>query len=156
MSVLVLKHFAKIANNGNISFYHADLWNEQRLSLIGKEVEITIKERHRKPSVSQFSYYWGGILRTCLQHESFQGYDSVEDLHKSVMQPLFLGYQIRVVVGGKKYDKHMVKSLTELSKKETAEFIDNVLNFVAQEGVIILQPEQYTEKYYREINLDKE
>lgn len=156
MSVIVLKHFAKIANNGNISFYHADLWNEQRLSLIGKEVEITIKERHRKPSISQFSYYWGGILRTCLQHESFSHYTSVEELHKEVMQPMFLGYQVRVVVGGKKYDKHMVKSLTELSKKETAEFIDNVLNFVAQEGVIILQPEQYTEKYYREINLDKE
>ena len=132
MSVLVLKHFAKIANNGNISFYHKELWNEQRLSLIGKEVEITIKERHRKPSISQFSYYWGGILRTCLQHESFSHYTSVEELHKEVMQPLFLGYQVRVVVGGKKYDKHMVKSLTELNKEETSKFIENVLNFVAQ------------------------
>ncbi len=156
MSVLVLKHFAKIANNGNISFYHKELWDEQRLSLIGKEVEITIKERHRKPSISQFSYYWGGILRTCLQHESFSHYTSVEELHKEVMQPLFLGYQVRVVVGGKKYDKHMVKSLTELNKEETSKFIENVLNFVAQEGVIILQPEQYQEKYYKEINLDKE
>lgn len=155
MSVIVLKHFAKIANNGNISFYHKELWDEQRLSLIGKEVEITIKERHRKPSISQFSYYWGGILRTCLQHESFSHYTTVEELHKEVMQPMFLGFQVRVVIGGKKWDKPMVKSLTELNKIETAKFIDNVLNFVAQEGVIILQPEQYTEKYYKEIDLTK-
>jgi len=70
-----------------------------------------------------------------------------------VMAPLFLSYQVRVIVGKKKYDKYMVKSLTELNKKETSEFIDNVLNFVAQEGVVVLPPEQYTDKYYREINV---
>jgi hypothetical protein len=153
MADINLRHFGKVLDNGNISFINAELWNEQRLSLAGKDIEITIKERHRKPSISQFSYYWGGILRTCLQHESFSHYTSVEELHKEVMAPMLLGYQVRVVVGGKKYDRHMVKSLTELSKKETAEFIDNCLNFVAQEGVIILNPEQYTEKYYKEIEI---
>ena len=74
-------------------------------------------------------------------------------MHKEVMAPMFLCYQIRVVVGKKKYDKHMVKSLTELNKKETSEFIDNVLNFVAQEGVVVLSPESYTDKYYREIHV---
>lgn len=150
---VTIRHFGRVLPNGNISFYNVELWQEQRESLAGKEFELTIKERHKRPSVSQFGYYWGGILKTCLQHESFSHYTTVEELHKDVFQPMFLSYQVRIVVGKKKWDKTMVKSLTELNKKETSEFIDNVLNFVAQEGVLILPPEQYTDKYYREINV---
>lgn len=150
---VTIRHFGRVLPNGNISFYNVELWQEQRESLAGKEFELTLKERHKRPSVSQFGYYWGGILKTCLQHESFSHYTTVEELHKEVMAPMFLSYQIRIVVGKKKWDKTMVKSLTELNKRETSEFIDNVLNFVAQEGVLILPPEQYTDKYYREINV---
>lgn len=153
MANVQIRHFGRVLPNGNISFYNVELWQEQRESLAGKEFELTIKERHKRPSVSQFGYYWGAILKTCLQNESFSHYTTVEELHKEVMAPMFLCYQIRVVVGKKKYDKHMVKSLTELNKKETSEFIDNVLNFVAQEGVIVLSPESYTDKYYREITI---
>lgn len=148
-----IRHFGRVLPNGNISFYNVELWQEQRESLAGKEFELTLKERHKRPSVSQFGYYWGGILKTCLQHESFSHYTTVEELHKDVFQPMFLSYQVRIVVGKKKWDKTMVKSLTELNKRETSEFIDNVLNFVAQEGVLILPPEQYTDRYYREINV---
>lgn len=150
---VTIRHFGRVLPNGNISFYNVELWQEQRESLAGKEFELTLKERHKRPSVSQFNYYWGGILKTCLQHESFSHYTTVEELHKEVMAPMFLSYQIRIVVGKKKWDKTMVKSLTELNKRETSEFIDNVLNFVAQEGVLILPPEQYTDKYYREITI---
>jgi hypothetical protein len=153
MAAILIKHFGRCLDNGNIVFYHKSLWDEQRDALSGKEIEITIKEKHKRPTVSQFSYYWGAILKTCLQNESFSHYTTVEELHKEVMAPMFLCYQIRVVVGKKKYDKHMVKSLTELNKKETSDFIDNVLNFVAQEGVIVLSPESYTDKYYREITV---
>ena len=153
MANITIRHFGRCLDNGNISFYNKELWNEQRNVLAGKEIEIVIKERHRRPTVSQFSYYWGAILRTCLEHESFQGYLNVEELHKCVMQPMFLGYQVRVIVGKKKWDKQMVKSLSELTKKETSEFIENVLNFCAEQDVIILPSEQYIEKYYREITL---
>ena len=153
MANIQIRHFGRVLPNGNISFYNVELWQEQRESLAGKEFELTIKERHKRPSVSQFGYYWGAILKTCLQNESFSHYTTVEELHKEVMAPMFLCYQIRVVVGKKKYDKHMVKSLTELNKAETSEFIDNVLNFVAQEGVIVLSPESYTDRYYREIHV---
>lgn len=150
---VTIRHFGRCLDNGNIVFYNKEIWDEQRSVLAGKEIELVIKERHKRPSVSQFGYYWGGILKTCLQHESFSHYTTVEELHKEVMAPMFLSYQIRIVVGKKKWDKTMVKSLTELNKRETSEFIDNVLNFVAQEGVLILPPEQYTDKYYREITI---
>lgn len=153
MANITIRHFGRVLQNGNISFYNVELWQEQRESLAGKEFELTIKERHKRPSVSQFSFYWGGVLKTCLQHESFSHYTTVEELHRDVMAPMFLSYQVRVVVGKKKYDKVMTKSLTELNKKETSEFIENVINFAAQEGVVVLSPEQYTDRYYREITI---
>jgi len=154
MADISIRHFGRVLPNGNISFYNVELWQEQRESLAGKEFELTIKQRHKRPSVSQFGYYWGAILKTCLQNESFSHYSTVEELHREVMAPMFLCYQVRVIVGKKKYDKHMVKSLTELNKQETSEFIDNVLNFVAQEGVLVLSPEQYTDMYTD--NIDRE
>lgn len=150
-----IKHFARILQNGNISFYNNEMWQEQRQALAGKEVELVIKEKHKRPTVSQFSYYWGGILGTCLTCECFNHYSTKEELHKEVFAPMYLSYQVRVIVGKKKWDKVMVKSLSELNKKETSDFIENVINFCAEQGVIILPSEQYIEKYYREIVLNK-
>jgi len=148
-----VKHFARVLDSGKLIFYNLDMFNEQKLSLRGKEIELTIKEKFKRPTVSQFSYYWGGILGTCLTCNCFDHYTTKEELHKNVFAPMFLGYQVRVIVGKKKWDKQMVKSLSELTKKETSEFIENVLNFCAEQDVIILPSEQYIEKYYREITI---
>jgi hypothetical protein len=155
MASVLIRHFGRITHSGKLFFYELELWNQQLQTLAGKEFEIIIKEKHKRPTVNQFSYYWGGILKTCLTCEQFSHYTTVEELHKEVFQPMFLAYQVRVVVGKKKFDKVMVKSLSELNKQETADFIDNVLNFLAMEGITILPKDNYVEKYYREINLTK-
>lgn len=148
-----IRHFARILDNGKLIFYNLDMFEEQKLSLRGKEVELIIKEKHKRPTVSQFSYYWGGILGTCLTCECFNHYSTKEELHKEVFAPMYLSYQVRVIVGKKKWDKVMVKSLSELNKKETSEFIENVINFCAEQDIIILPSEQYIEKFYREITI---
>jgi len=51
-----IKHFGRILPNGNISFYNNEMWQEQRQSLAGKEFELTLKEKFKRPTVSQFSY----------------------------------------------------------------------------------------------------
>jgi hypothetical protein len=156
MSTPIIKHFGRISETGKILFYHTDLWDEQRTSLAGKEFELTIKAKYKKPSVSQFNYYFGCILQACLKSESFSHYSKVEDIHSEVMSPMFLGYSTKVVVGGKSWIKQCTKSLTELTKEETSRFIENVINFCGQEGIIVPEAESYTNRYYREINLDKE
>ena len=148
-----VKHFGMVLQNGNISFYNNEMWQEQRQSLAGKEFELILREKHKRPTVSQFSYYWGGILGTCLTCECFSHYTTKEELHKEVFAPMYLSYQVRVIVGKKKWDKVMVKSLSELNKKETSDFIENVINFCSEQGVVILPSEQYIEKYYREITV---
>jgi hypothetical protein len=48
-----------------------------------------------------------------------------------------------------------VRSLAELSKKETAEFVEKVLMWCEQNEILILPAEQYVEKYYKEVTLKK-
>lgn len=151
-----VKHFGKVADNGNLSFYHLNLWDDQRFSLRGKEFELILREKHKKPSVNQFGYYFGCILGVCLTCEQFSHYQTREEIHKDVFSPLFLSYKIKVVVGKKSWIKDVSRSLADLSKAETSEFIQNVLNFCAQEGIVVPEAESYVEKHYREINLDKE
>lgn len=151
MSKVEIRHFARILDNGNINFYNNQLWHDQRISLKGKEIEIVIKEKLKRPTINQFSYYFGCILGVCLTCEQFSHYYTREEIHKEVFSPLFLSYKVKVVVGKKSWLKDVTRSLTELSKAETSDFIQNVLNFCMQEGIVIPEADQYVEKYYREI-----
>lgn len=150
---ITIRHFGKILDNGNISFYDNEMWQNQRLSLAGKEFELVIKEKIRRPSPNQFSYYFGGILGTCITCEQFSHYSTVEEIHNEVFKPMFLSYQVMVKVGEKKWQKTVTRSLSELNKKETNEFIQNVLNFCSQEGIEILEAQQYVNKHYRETEI---
>lgn len=150
-----VKHFGKMSENGNPYFYHLDLWNDQRMSLAGKEFEIILKEKHKRPSLNQFGYYFGCILGVCLTCNEFQHYQTRDEIHKNVFAPMFLSYKIKVVVGKKSWLKDVSRSLADLSKSETSEFIQNVLNFCAQEGIVIPEAESYVDKHYREIDLTK-
>jgi len=146
-----IRHYGRILDNGNISFYNPELWEDQRLSLRGKEFEIVIKEKLKRPTINQFGYYFGCILGVCLTCEQFSHYYTREEIHKEVFSPLFLSYKVKVVVGKKSWLKDVTRSLTELSKAETSDFIQNVLNFCMQEGIVIPEADAYVDKYYREI-----
>ena len=150
---ITLRHFGKIHENGNIIFYDNKMWENQRLSLRGKEFELVIKPKLKRPSPNQFSYYFGGILGTCITCEQFSHYSTVEEIHNEVFKPMYLSYQVMVKVGDKKWQKTVTRSLSELNKEETSEFIQNVLNFCAQEGIEILEADKYVQKHYRKIEI---
>jgi len=40
-----IRHFGRILDNGKIVFYDSELWENQRYSLKGKEIELVIKEK---------------------------------------------------------------------------------------------------------------
>ena len=150
-----IRHFGRILDSGKIVFYDSELWENQRYSLKGKEIELVIKEKIRRPSVNQFSYYFGGILGTCLTCEMFSHFSTVEQIHKEVFAPEFLSYQNKVTIGKMSLMRTHVRSLAELSKKETAEFVEKVLMWCEQNDILILPAEQYVEKYYKEVTLKK-
>ena len=151
----ILRHFGRVKPNGDILFYDTNMWANQRESLAGREFELVIKEKIRRPSVNQFSYYFGGILGTCLTCEMFSHFNTVEQIHKEVFAPEFLSYQNKVTIGKMSIMRTHVRSLAELSKKETAEFVEKVLMWCEQNEILILPAEQYVEKYYKEVTLKK-
>jgi hypothetical protein len=147
----IIKHYGKIAPNGNISFYDAELWANQRMELRGKEFELVIKQRTRRPTSNQFGYYWSGILGTCLTCEMFSHFLTAEDIHKEVFAPQFLSYQTKFYLGKIIYTRTHVRSLGELTKQETNEFIEQVLNWCKENDIDILPADQYVTKFYTEI-----
>lgn len=144
-----IKHFGKILPNGNIVFSNEELWGEQRAALAGKDFELTIKERVRKATPSQYSYYFGGILQTCLKCEAFSHFYTVEEIHDSVFSQMFLKYQTQAELKGVHYTATHVRSLSGLSKKELSEFVEKVLNWCAENGIEILPAENYSNKFYK-------
>ncbi len=150
MSRLNLKHPAKIIR-GKIETYNKSLWQHHIFSLEGKEVEIIIKEKQKKPTLDQFAYYRGGILGTCHRSEMFSYFDNQDQIHENYFAPKFLSYKQLVVFPNEKYEVTKIKSMSELNRKETAEFIDRVIADCEMNGIHILSPEEYYQTHYKTI-----
>jgi|SRR6478609_1682474 len=145
----VIRHFGRVLENGNISFYNEELWENQRLSLRGCDFELVIKKKLRKPSPDQFGYMFGGILSTMLTCEQFSHYNDPKELFDDVFAPMFLSYNIMVKVGEKKWMRTKERHLSDLNKEETSALIEKMLIYCAQEGIEVLPADQYVNKYYR-------
>lgn len=145
----IIRHFGKVLDNGNISFYNEELWENQRLSLRGCEFELVIKKKLRKPSPDQFGYMFGGILGTMLTCEQFSHYNDPKELFYDVFSPLFLSYNVMVRVGKKSWLKTRERPLSDLNKAEISDLIEKMLIYCAQEGIEVLPADQYVNKHYR-------
>jgi len=137
-----IKHYGKVIN-GKMRFHNEPLWEQQRLALEGKEFELVIKEKHKKPTNDQYSYYFGGILGTCHESEMFSHFDKPQDIHDDYFSPKFLSYSKMVVMKNERYQIKQYHRLSELTRKELGEFIDKVIAWCETEGIHILTSEQY-------------
>lgn len=147
----IVRHFGKTLENGDMIFHNEELWDNQRKSLVGKEWELVIKPRVRKPSPNQFSYLFGGILPTIMSCNEFSHYTDAKELFDDYFAPKFLSYQVLVRKGKKTWLQTKTKGLSDLSKKEMAELVDKMLIYCGQEGIEVLEAEAYVNKHYREI-----
>lgn len=150
-----VRHYGKITPEGKIIFTHPELWDEQRLALRGNDFELIIKKRVKKPSVDQFSYLFGGILRSIMNTNQFSHYDNPKELFEEIFSPMYLSYQVMAKAGKKRWLVNKERHLSDLSKEEMGELIDKMLIYCGQEGIEILDKEQYSNKFYKEINLDE-
>jgi hypothetical protein len=143
-----LQHHGKI-ENGRITFYNPELYSQHLTELEGKEIVFIMKEKHKKPSNNQYSYYRGIILLCCYQSEMFSHFDNKDDIHSNYFAQKYLSYITKVQLKNEYYEIKKVKSLADITEKEMSVFIEKVLMDCAENGIIILSPEESFNNRYK-------
>lgn len=146
-----IRHFGKVKENGDLLFRNLELWNSQRMSMVGSEFELIMDKKLKRPSPDQFSYLFGGIVGSMMSCEQYSHYNDPKELIDDLLAPMFLSYQVLVRVGKKSWLQTKTRRLSDLGKSELSDFIEKVLIYCAQEGIEILDSESYVQKFYREI-----
>jgi hypothetical protein len=147
---LLIKHYGKIINGKKI-YYNQPLYNQQLISLEGKEFVEVIEEKHRNPSPDQHKFYRGGILGTCIQTEFFSNFPTEDAIHENFFAPMFLSYTQQVITPKESKIITKVRSTADLSKKEYSEFIEKVIGWCIENDIQIGSPEDYHSRYYKTI-----
>ncbi len=142
---LIINHYGRI-KAGKLIFDIPDLYNHQLLELEGCDVVVNIKKRFKKPSISQYNFYRGGILLACYQSEEFSWCDNKDVIHDTYFAPKFLSYTVK---GKDGKEIKLVRSLADINNEEMTEFISRVLADCTEMGIIVPSPEQFYNKYYQ-------
>lgn len=144
---LSIRHFGKV-KGGRTVFSNQQLYFQQLSQLEGKEFELVIKERLKRPTISQYNYYRGAILSSCFESEMFSYFDTADQIHSDYFAPKFLSHTVLVKLPTKQYEILKVRSMADLTRKEISEFIERVIVECALIDIQILSPEEYQNKHY--------
>jgi len=125
------RFIARIDPNGTF-IYRDPIGLKQKIkSLLGKDVEISIKSLSKKRSVNQNDYYWGVVIPYLLEEIKYLDKDS---LHHYIKTEFLADYSTPIPT---------VKSTTELSTVEMEEFLDRVRKWASSEyGLYIPLPNE--------------
>lgn len=114
-----MKHFAKVIK-GKVVLTNKDYFSQDLLSHEGETIEIYIDKYEPKRTISQNKYY-----RTILKHIG----DSLGYTQKEIgeiMKSKFLSEVNPDVI-----------STADLTKKEFTEYLDRVIQFGAEQGIVL-------------------
>ena len=124
------KFLARIDPKGNFVYRDPVGLKQKIRSLIGKDVEISIKSLSRKRSLNQNDYYWGVVipyLLSVIQTDK-------DSLHHYIKTEFLADYSTPIPT---------VKSTTDLTTVEMEEFLTRVRNWASSEyGLYIPLPNE--------------
>jgi hypothetical protein len=143
-------HYAEVLEDGKTIIYsNPSLRDAQIQQLAGKKIEIEYRKQRKSISKDTFGYYWGGIVPTALEFEMFGGWsDKRFDLY---FRGKYLSYTELFIVNGVKEEKVYVKDLKDLSQEEMNIYITQVVQWLAENGIVILDPKQYKLQQYKTV-----
>lgn len=142
-----IKHYGRVENGKKI-YYNQPLYANQLQSLEGQQFVEIIKAIRRKPSISQYNYYRGGILPTCYQSEMFCHLDNKDEVHSLYFAPKFLTHKKLAIIGGKQIEVPETRSLADLTQDEMTIFITKVKADCEMNNISIGDPQDYYNKFY--------
>lgn len=126
------------AVDGKLTIHKKKLFDKYVASLKGL-VSIEIKKRRAKRSLNQNAYYWK-ILEIIGDEYGIEK----EELHD------YFGAEYRSIkkvltnkVTGEIFELDFIRSTSSMNKIEFGEYLDKVIAWAANMGIIILSPEEY-------------
>lgn len=137
--------FYGTVENGKLTLHKPKLFQKYIKSLKGL-VSVEVKSRKSKRNLNANSYYW--VCLTVLGDEL--GYTKEE------MHALFGNMFRKHVVGmpnkntGEIIDVEFIESTAAMSKGRFAEYVDQVIRWAAEMGVILLTPEEFYNDHFNQ------
>jgi hypothetical protein len=132
---ITFKHKGVVQNGElyleDVSFYKEDLVRHN-----GLNIHIEIHEEELDHTFEQMKFFRGPITSIALQSNAFAGYSKLE--FQELMKTMFLAEKkdVRMLNGIIKEVIH-IPSLGNLKLKEMNQFINDVIQFLAEEGITI-------------------
>jgi hypothetical protein len=132
-----------VVRNGKPIFDMPQLFQSKVDSLEGKRFDLLMEPEHEKVTVSQWAYYYGGIIKgTCMKTEAFAGWTDKE-INQAILNHLRTSIKIVLFKDGSESTMSYVDDLKQYSKTEMVLYIEDVLNFLAEKEIYPLPPDNY-------------
>ena len=135
-----VKHKGKVTDGelylNNVEYYKLCLKEFE-----GKEIEVVVKEKEKDPTLRQYGYYYGVVLPTALKDETFGGWTK-EELD-AYLKNNFLQKTKLKILNNVPVELRYSPSKAIITKEEMTEFLNKVIIFLAQQGIIVPESHEY-------------
>ena len=135
-----VKHKGKVTD-GELYLNNVEYYNLCLKEFEGKEIEVIVKEKEKDPTLRQYGYYFGVVLPTALKDEIFGGW-SKEELD-AYLKSNFLQKTKLKIINNIPVELRYSPSKAIITKEEMTEFLNKVITFLAQQGVIVPESHEY-------------
>ena len=140
----ILKHKGKVID-GQLHLNNVDYYTHCLKGLEGKDIEVTVQEKEKDPTLRQYGYYFGVVLPNALEDETFGGWTK-EELD-AYLKSNFLQKSKMKIINNVPIELKYSPSKAQISKEEMTEFLRKVITFLAQQGVIVPESHEYIKAY---------
>ena len=136
----VVKHKGKVTN-GELYLNNVEYYNLCLKEYEGKEIEVIVKEKEKDPTLRQYGYYYGVVLPTALRDETFGGWTK-EELD-AYLKNNFLQKTKLKILNNVPVELRYSPSKAIITKEEMTEFLNKVIIFLAQQGIVVPESHEY-------------
>lgn len=120
--------FIGTIENGTLKLNSPDSFKKYVSNLKAKKVVMIVKPFRKNRTVRQNAYYWA-----CLNFIGDEIGESADDLHTTFKSMFLADHSYRIP---------MVRSTSRLSTAQFGEYLDKIIQKVAEIGIVVPYPEQ--------------
>lgn len=103
---------------------------------------VLVHEIPERKTLPQLGYYWGVVLEDIADQTGYWP-DEIHDFNKKLF-----GLKTSYYIGDEAHE--LIKGMSKMGKKRTAEFIDRVIHHWTGHGIIIREPDKLTNEEFME------